>query len=213
MDESSSVELLSPQSHNNNNNNDRKSENANDKNANPTIDSNVPNELLDNDSSDFDFDSLDGDQNEIDNMLLQAMDSNASENETTANTALCSHNITIDANDLKHSTIDNNNIPTTSNNETCHSNDNDNTKQIEPHTNEQTEPKPAYDRNVQDNESNVSIIDVNNEHYDSAEEGEPIFDFLGKANEIVCCVISIYYFTLIPVQFTRLIFPPLSSQF
>lgn len=189
MDESSTVGLLSAQSHNNNNDNDRKSENVSDKNANP-IDSNVQNELLDNDSSDFDFDSLDGDQNEIDNMLQQAMDSNASENETNANAiALLSHNITIDANDSKHSAIDNNNIATTSNNETCHSNDNDNTKQIEPHTNEQTEPKPADNRNVQDNESHVSIIDVNNEHYDSAEEGEPIFDFLGKANEIVCCVI------------------------
>lgn len=188
MDESSSVELLSAQSHNNNNNNNdhRKSENVSDKNANP-IDLNVQNELLDNDSSDFDFDSLDGDQNEIDNMLLQAMDSNASENETNVNAALLSHNITIEANDSKHSAIDNNNIPTTSNDETCHSNDNDNTKQIEPH--EPNEPKPADNRNVHDNESNVSIIDVNNEHYDSAEEGEPIFDFLGKANEIVCCVI------------------------
>lgn len=207
MDESPSVELLSARSHNNNNNNnDRKSENATDKNANP-IDSIAQNELLDNDSSDFDFDSLDGDQTEIDNMLQQAMDSNASENETNANAttvtiALGSHNNTIDdAHRFKQSTIDNNHIPTTSNNQTCHSNpnsnDNDNTIQIERHSNAPTEPKPADNHSVQDNASNVSIIDVNNEHYDSAEEGEPIFDFLGKANEIVCCVIyfpHLHYF-------------------
>lgn len=206
MDESS-IELLSTQSHNNhnnNNNNDQKSENVSDKNANP-IDlnaqiNNSQNELLDIDSSDFDFDSLDGDQNEIENMLLQAMDSNASENDTNTDAAAIafdSHNHTIDTNDFKHSTTDNNNIiPTTSNNEMCHSNDNANAKQIEQHQTNVIEPKPADNCNVQDNESNVSIIDVNNdEHYDSAEEGEPIFDFLGKANEIVCCIISIYFNT------------------
>lgn len=216
MDESS-VDLLTNQSHhhnhnnnNNNNNDERKSENVSDKNDNPIDLNRTQNESLDIDSSDFDFDSLDGDpQNEIENMLLQSMDSNVNENNANQHN---SHNNTIDANDFKHSaTTDNNNIPTTSNNEMCHSNDVDddnndndtNTKQIKPHKVNDTEPKlpvTAADdnnRNVQDNESNVvsSIIDVNNEHYDSAEEGEPIFDFLGKANEIVCCcvVISIYF--------------------
>lgn len=201
MDESSSLELLSAQSHNNNNNNnnDQKSENVDDKNANPidlNVQNNSQNSLLDIDSSDFDYDSLDGDQNEIENMLIQAMDSNASENSTNPD-VLCSHNNTIDANDFKNS-ADNNNIPTTSN-ENCHSNEiENNIKQIEQQTND-TEPKPA-DNHIQDNNesNNVSIIDVNNEHYESAEEGEPIFDFLGKANEIVCYV---FYFNTL-VHFT-----------
>lgn len=198
MDESS-AELLSSQSQNNNNNNnndDEKSENVDDKNANALI--NVPNanqtELLDDNSSDLDYDSLDGDDNdriEIETMLLQAMDSPhpTHENSTKAFDVLDDNSRIEDDNDFKHS-IDNNNIPTTSNenyHETHRANDDD-TKQIESHTNDMTiEPKPSDNTNHKENtESNANAIDVNNDCYDSAEEGEPIFDFLGKANEIVC---------------------------
>lgn len=202
MDESPADELLlSAQSQNNNNNNkhngDEKSENVDDQNANALV--NIPiahqTELLDVDSSDLDYDSLEGDddnRSEIETMLLKAMDSHAYENSTTNPDVRVADSHTIDDvddddNDFKHS-IDNNNIPTTSND----------IKQIESQTNgTMCQAKPSDNNNHKQNtENNASINDVNNDSYDSAEEGEPIFDFLGKANEIVCYLCSSTHFQI-----------------
>lgn len=222
MDESS-AELLSAHSQRQNNNNTNSNSSGDDddqasayvdsKNANASL-VNVQNvdqtDLLDIDSSDLDYDSLDDDQIEIETMLLQAMDSHASENSTINPDAVGDTNpinTTIDDdNDFKHS-AENNNIPTTSNENYHVSHHADQTKPIESHTNDMMiEPKPLpidTNNHLQNTENNnVSTIDVNTERYDSAEEGEPIFDFLGKANEIVCCSNRLLVFFYLPLLIT-----------
>lgn len=156
----------------------RKSECTDDENGNPTEPNelnNNTNELFDIDSSDLDYDSSDMDRDENKNQLLQTIDSEKTVVSAEKNVdGLSSNND--NNNELSENSIGNNEIvPNES-----HSTDKQSDIQTEPIENTNDLSKPA-DNCLQDKETHTT----NDEHaYDEGEE--PIFDFLGKANEIVC---------------------------
>lgn len=157
----------------------RKSECTDDENANPTEPNelnNNTNELFDIDSSDLDYDSSDMDRQEVKNLLLQTVNTepdshNVSDEGQCTNTSI----VTSD-----HSVDNTSNVPTE-----MHSNENNSVIESEhiENTNDMPKPQPA-DNCLQDNDSTLT---PNNEY---TEDEEPIFDFLGKANEIVCFYLS-----------------------
>lgn len=173
MDETTS-EFSQADSQNYHNNN-RKSECTDDENVNATELNNNANELFDIDSSDLDYDSSDMDRDENKNQLLQTVQSEKTVVSDEKNVdGLSSNND--NNNELSENSIGNNEIvPNES-----HSTDKQSDIQTEPIENTNDLSKPA-DNCLQDKETHTT----NDEHaYDEGEE--PIFDFLGKANEIVC---------------------------
>lgn len=152
----------------------RKSECTDDENANPSdvneLNNNT-NELFDFDSSDLDYDSSDMDREDVKNLLLQTVNS---ENDNHTIQGQCINNC------ISESSV----MPTE-----IHSNDNvSDTKEIDNIRNDVSMPA---DNCIQDNETTVT----SNDEY--IEDEEPIFDFLGKANEIVCCFFCEFMFECI----------------
>lgn len=155
----------------------RKSDCTDDENANPTESNelnNNTNELFDIDSSDLDYDSSDMERQEVKNCLLETVNTeHDSHKESDQGQCTNTSIVTFD-----HSIDNTSNVPTES-----HSNEMNSDIESEHIDNKNDMPKPA-DNCLQDNESTLA---PNNEYI---EDEEPIFDFLGKANEIVCFYLS-----------------------
>lgn len=160
----------------NNNNNNSKSECTHDTNLMRPSDSDEQNnnatELFDIDSSDLEYDCSDSDQDEINMKSKSAEDV---ENKTLSDEVL---------NDDNHGEVF-----IASDSEKCHSDEKVSDIQLEQLNSMQNASKQANncseqeerkEENEEEEESKVALID------DNAVEEEPIFDFLGKANEIVC---------------------------
>lgn len=164
---------------NNNNNNNSKSDCANDVNTMHSSDSDVqnhnPTELFDIDSSDFEYDCSDNDPDESVEKLKTINNSE----ETTLK-------------ELNGDSCDEMSIPKIPNE--CHSNEkytDIHNEQIENASNSSKQPDEE-----QKEEEEKETVDMND---DNAEAEEPIFDFLGKSNEIVCITNAVHLIQSLPL--------------
>lgn len=168
---------------NNNNNNNSKSDCADDVNTMHSSDLDVqnhnPNELFDINSSDFEYDCSDNDCPDESDEKLKNINNLEEKSLEELNGDSCN----------KIS------IPTISNE--CHSNEKHtdiHNEQIENTSN--SSKQPDEEQKEEEKEEENETVDMND---DNAEAEEPIFDFLGKSNEIVCITNAVHLIQSLPL--------------
>lgn len=186
------MDLSSSQIDNQNNNNNNNSKSDCDNDVNPVHNSDLdvqnhnPTELFDIDSSDFEDACSDNDPDESNEKLKTI---NIPEEKTLE--------------ELNGDSCDEISIPTIPNE--CHSNEKQtdiHNEQIDNTSNSSKQPDDCLEEQKDDEkegekeEEEKLTVDMNN---DNAEAEEPIFDFLGKSNEIVCITNAVHLIQSLPL--------------